>query len=67
MRAYENASHTFYLQGQDRVPPSREQVQRACQAAGGELVDLPLDQSDASVAKGLENMRRRGTFAFTFR
>lgn len=37
MRAYDHASHTFYLLNQDGSLPSRQYVQMACQVRRGAL------------------------------
>ncbi|KAF6259486.1 hypothetical protein COO60DRAFT_1512839 [Scenedesmus sp. NREL 46B-D3] len=66
VRAYESASHTFSLLNQDGSLPSRQYVQMACQSAGGELVEAPLDLANPCVATVLRSLDARGRFAFSF-
>lgn len=66
VRAYERASHTFSLLNRDGSLPSRQYVQMACQSAGGELVEAPLDLGNACVATVLRSLDARGRFAFSF-
>eukprot|EP00879_Flechtneria_rotunda_P019827 GHRR01020841.1.p1 GENE.GHRR01020841.1~~GHRR01020841.1.p1 ORF type:complete len:702 (+),score=262.20 GHRR01020841.1:224-2329(+) len=66
VRAYECASHTFYLMNPDGSLPSKHFVQKACQSAGGELVEAPLDLANPCVATVLKSLDVRGRFAFSF-
>jgi hypothetical protein len=66
VRAFDNASHTFYLLNQDGSLPAKQYVRQACQSVGGELVEAPLDVSNPCVAIVLRSLDARGRFAFSF-